>query len=198
MGNLRNALLVLVFMAMPAMADSLYNEMGYSSLIGDRLGDRRSTFAPGTLVTVLVSEDMSASSGATTKTTKDSRAGLTWDFGSLFPKLTKSATDLRGTTNFNGDGQTARSGKISMEISSRIQEVMPDGSLKISGTKSLKINDEESTVFLTGIIRPYDVDSLNRVPSTKVADLKLDYKGSGPASAKATPGLLTRIFNWLL
>lgn len=198
MRNLRNALLVLGMIALPAMADSLYNEMGYSSLIGDRLGDRRSTFSPGTIVTVLVSEDMQASSGATTKTTKDSRAGLTWDFGSIFPRTSKSATDVRGTTNFAGDGTTARSGRISMEISSRIQEVLPDGSLKISGAKSLKINDEESTVLLTGVIRPYDVDSLNRVPSTKVADLKLDYKGTGPASAKATPGLLTRIFNWLL
>lgn len=198
MRSLRNALLVLGMMALPAMADSLYNEMGYSSLIGDRLGDRRSTFSPGTIITVLVSEDMQASSGATTKTSKDSRTGLTWDFGTIFPRTAKSGTDVRGTSNFNGDGQTARSGKISMEISSRIQEVMPDGSLKVTGNKSLKINDEESTVTLTGIIRPYDVDSLNRVPSTKVAEMKLDYKGTGPASAKATPGLITRVLNWLM
>ncbi|MFN3431157.1 MAG: flagellar basal body L-ring protein FlgH [Candidatus Sericytochromatia bacterium] len=37
----------------------------------------------------------------------------------------------------------------------------------------------------------------NRIASDRLADMEVDYKGTGPASAKATPGILTRLFNWL-
>ncbi|HBN09511.1 MAG TPA: hypothetical protein DD435_12965 [Cyanobacteria bacterium UBA8530] len=186
-----------LFCPSPCFADSLYNDLGSPSVISDRLGDRRSTFSPGSIVTVVVTEDMQASSGATTRTTKDSRINMSWDFGTIFPKTVKSATDLRGRSDFNGDGSTSRTGKINLEVSSRIQEVLPDGSLRIVGNKNLRINEEESLVTIEGIIRPYDIDALNRISSTKVADLKLDYKGMGPASAKATQGVLTRVLNWL-
>lgn len=186
-----------LMLGLPAWADSLYTDMNYTGIVSDRLGDKRSSFSPGSIVTVLVSEDMQASSGATTRTTKDSRLGMSWDFGTIFPRTVKSSTDLRGRTDFSGDGQTSRSGRITMEISSRIQEVLPDGSLRISGAKNLRINDEENLVSIQGIIRPYDIDAYNRIPSTKVAELKLDYKGTGPASAKSTQGVLTRVLNWL-
>lgn len=180
----------------PAMADSLYTEDS-GGILSDRLGDRRSTLGPGALITVVVNENMIASSGANTKTSKVGRAQASWNFGSLLPSVRSSAVDLGGKTEFQGDGVTKRADTITLLVAASIQEVLPDGSLRIEGKKNMRVNDEMSTVEIAGIIRPYDIDESNRVLSTKVANLKLDFRGTGTASSKAMPGILTRLFNWL-
>ncbi len=194
---LRAALAALVLTAAtPALADSLYSEDA-GGILSDRLGDRRSMLGPGALITVVVNENMIASSGANTKTSKVGRAQANWNFGSLLPQVTSSTLDLGGRTEFQGDGVTKRADTITLLVAATIEEVLPDGSLRIGGKKNMRVNDEESTVEIAGVIRPYDIDESNRVQSTKVANLKLDFKGTGTASAKAMPGILTRLFNWL-
>ncbi|MNX69165.1 Flagellar L-ring protein precursor [compost metagenome] len=190
------ALLLAPGASMPALADSLYTEDS-GGFLTDRLGDRRSTLGPGALVTVLVTENMIASSGATTKASKQGRTQASWDFGSLIPKATKSSFDLNGRNEFQGDGVTKRADTVTLLVAATIQEILPDGSLRLAGEKRLRVNDEESTVVISGIVRPYDIDGANQIQSTKVANLQVDFRGTGSASAKATPGILSRLFNWL-
>lgn len=191
------ALLLAPGVSAPAAADSLYTEDS-GGFLTDRLGDRRSTLGPGALVTVLVTENMIASSGATTKASKQGRTQASWDFGSLISGAGgKSAFDLNGRNEFQGDGVTKRADTITLLVAATIQEILPDGSLRLAGEKKLRVNDEESTVIISGIVRPYDIDGSNQIQSTKVANLKVDFRGAGSASAKATPGILTRLFNWL-
>lgn len=187
---------LLVLLSRAASADSLYNEET-GGLLGDRLGDHRSTLGIGSEVTVVVNENMIASSGAGTKASKQSNVQASWDFGSLITRVQKSGIQLNGQDQFQGNGTTNRTNTITLLVAATIQEVLPDGSLKIAGKKNLRVNDEDSTVELAGTIRPYDIDASNQVVSTKVANLKLDFKGTGSASAKATPGILTRLLNWL-
>lgn len=197
MNMLRAGLVALVLTATaisPALADSLYTEDS-GGILSDRLGDRRSTLGPGALITVVVNENMIASSGANTKASKVGRAQANWNFGNL--GIAAGTVDMGGRTEFQGDGVTKRADTITLLVAATIQEVLPDGSLRIGGKKNMRVNDEESTVEIAGVIRPYDIDEGNRVQSTKVANLKLDFKGTGTASAKAMPGILTRLFNWL-
>lgn len=179
-----------------AQADSLYRADD-PGLLSDRLGDRRSQFGPGALVTVLVTENLQASTTATTRAQKESKNGANWNLGSIIPQGAAGEVSVGGKTEFAGDGLTRRGGTITLEIAAVIQEVLADGSLRIEGKKDLRVNDEVSTVTIAGIIRPFDIDRGNRVASTRIADLKLDYKGAGPVHAKTSPGLLSRLFNWL-
>lgn len=198
MKRVAGALLIVtsLMLTAPAWADSLYTEDS-GGILSDRLGDRRSQLGPGALVTVEVAENMIASSGANTKTSKQGRLTSSWDFGSLIPSVTKSGIDLSGKSDFQGDGVTKRADTVTLLITATIQEVLPDGSLRLYGKKNMRVNDEESAVEVSGVVRPYDVDDSNSVKSTKVANFKLDFRGSGSASAKATPGVLTRVLNWL-
>lgn len=196
------ASLVVCGLAAPARADSLFNDSNATGYIGDQLGDRRSALAPGALVTVLVLEDTKAEQSAETKAVKDSKLTTTWDFGSAFPKLfgnnaVKSGVSITGKSDFAGDGITRRGGVIKMSVACQVMEILPDGGLKIKGTKELIVNEEKSTVVITGVIRPYDISETNTIISEKIAGLQLVYQGSGPNSAKSTPGLLTRMLNWL-
>ncbi|MBU6427831.1 MAG: flagellar basal body L-ring protein FlgH [Cyanobacteria bacterium REEB65] len=189
--------LCLFWIARPALADTLFTDTGGGGFVSDQIGDRRSALGPGALVTVLVNEDIKAQQSANTTTSKDSHLTTTWDFGTLLPKLTASKMDLEGKDDFTGDGTTTRGGTITMSVACQVQEILPDGSLRIKGSKELLVNEEKSTVTLSGIVRPWDINSLNQVTSDKIADLQLDYQGSGPSTAKATPGLLGRLLNWL-
>jgi len=179
-----------------ARADSLYTEDA-AGLLSDRLGDRRSGLGPGGLVTVIVNENLVASSGANTKTAKTSRTQAGWNFGTLLPRFNTGAIDVNGKIEFQGDGVTRRADNVNLLITATIQEVLPDGTLRIEGSKDLRVNDEESTVRLSGVVRPFDINIQNQVTSTQVANLKLDFKGAGTASAKATPGILSRLLNFL-
>ena len=191
------AFLFAVLVAAPALADSLFTDSNSGGYISDQIGDRRSALGPGALITVLVNENIQAQQSANTTTSKDSHLTTTWDFGSLLPNVAASKMDLEGKDQFTGDGTTTRGGSITMSVACQVQDILPDGSLRIKGTKELVVNEEQSTVVLSGIVRPYDINSLNQVTSDKIADLKLDYQGSGPNSAKATPGLLSRLLNWM-
>ena len=190
------ALVGLLGFGTPVLADSLYTD-DTAGLLSDRLGDRRSGLGPGGLLTVIVNENLVASSGANTKTAKSSRTQAGWNFGTLLPRFNTGAVDLNGKIEFQGDGVTKRADTVNLLITATIQEVLPDGSLRIEGSKDLRVNDEESTVRLSGVVRPFDINIQNQIASTQVANLKLDFKGSGTASAKATPGVLSRLLNFL-
>jgi flagellar L-ring protein precursor FlgH len=196
------AMAAALMLASPARADSLFSDSNAGGYISDQIGDRRSALAPGALVTVLVTEDIKAEQSAQTKAVKDSKLTSTWDFGTAFPKIfgnnaVKSGIALTGKEDFAGDGITRRGGTITMTVACQVMEVLADGSLRIKGNKEILVNQEKSTVLLTGVVRPYDISETNTIASQKIANMKLEYEGSGPNTAKSTPGLLTRVLNWL-
>lgn len=184
----------------PGRADSLFPDSSYGGLISDQVGDRRMAIGPGSLVTVVVTENIQAEQAATTRTVKDSKVTSSWDFGNIFGIGNTAAAnglEVNGKTDFNGDGVTRRGGNITMLVAAQITEILPDGSMRIKGSKELVVNDEKSTVVISGVVRPWDIGIDNRIPSERIAGFQLEYQGSGPNTAKTTPGLMSRFFNWL-
>lgn len=179
--------------AAPAWADSLYVEGPNENLTSFF----RPSLAPGSIITVVVTENNTAESGASTTRNKDSRVRAEWDFGTILPRVVASGVDVRGRDDFQGQGVTSRNGRLQMDVSATIEEVLPTGMLRIIGTKTIRVNDEETTITIKGVVRPQDISPDNRVASSRVAGMSVDFKGTGPASSKATPGILTRLFNWL-
>lgn len=192
--------LLAVLSGLPSRADSLFPDSNSGGLISDQVGDRRMAIGPGSLVTVVVTENIQAEQAATTRTVKDSKVTSSWDFGSIFGQNNPGSSngiEMNGKSDFNGDGVTRRGGNITMLVAAQVTEILPDGSMRIKGSKELVVNDEKSTVVITGVVRPWDIGIDNRIPSERVAGFQLEYQGAGPSSAKNTPGLMTRLFNWL-
>ena len=182
-----------LLVAAPAMADSLYTEGPNENLTSFA----RPYLGVGNLITIEISEQTVAESSALTNRKKDARIRGEWDFGTLIPGIVKNASEVRGRDDFNGEGLTSRNGRLKMFVTARIEEVLPNGTLRIVGVKHVRVNDEETDITIRGIVRPMDIEANNNIKSERIADASVDVKGSGPATAKATPGLLTRIFNWL-
>lgn len=76
-----------------------------------------------------------------------------------------------------------------------VTEVLPSGNLKIEGSRVVVVNNEKQNLKLTGVIRPNDIGYNNTVPSSLIADAKIDFVGKGVISDKQNVGWGTRILD---
>lgn len=161
----------------------------------------------GDIVTVKIEESSKATNKANTKTERDSSltAGVEafmgiedwWQdkvlraLGSDMPKVNPfGAASVKGgmKSDFEGDGSTTRSGDLTAFITCRVTEVLPNGNLRIVGTREVMVNHENQIIILSGTIRPRDIASDNIIKSIFVADAKIAYSGSGVIDDRQRPG----------
>lgn len=180
-----------------ASADSIWNDTSTATLFTER----RPTFVIGGLITVNVDEQIAALQRATLIAQKQVRNDHRWQFPQGFKT---GAPQLQGQfraenqLQSNNLGTTTRNGNVTFTIAARIEDILPNGNLIITAHKNMRVNDEDNEMILTGIVRQNDVMADNTVVSSKIADMRIDVMGTGPVSAKATGGIMTRIFNFLL
>lgn len=180
-----------------ALADSIWNDTSTATLFTER----RPTFVIGGLITINVNEQIDALQRATLIAQKQVRNDHRWQFPRNFAT---GGDQLQGQfraenqLQSNNLGTTTRNGNVSFIITARIEDILPNGNLIITAHKNMRVNDEDNEMVLTGIVRQNDVTADNMVMSNKVADMRIDVLGTGPVSAKATGGIMTRIFNFLL
>lgn len=98
-------------------------------------------------------------------------------------------------TGFSGSGSAKQENRLSGEITVFVKAVLPNGALAVAGDRRLMLTRGEEQVQLTGIVRPEDIGPDNRVPSTRVADARLRYTGTGEVAAQASQGWLSRFFD---
>lgn len=153
------------------------------------------------LVTVRVIESIVAQGTADSQLSKNSKgtASVTRLFGldDKFPDWV-DPTDIVSTTSgtqFKGGGTTTRSGELSAIITARVVEVLPNGDLVLEGAREIDINGDRQIVVLTGVVRQQDIDRANRVLSTSIGQLRIQYYGRGLIKDNLRPGWLIRLLN---
>jgi flagellar L-ring protein precursor FlgH len=150
-------------------------------------------FRVGDVVTVLLQETTQASKKAGTSFSKGSSASVTplSVLGKTFPK---TGIDISGDRSFTGDSTSTQQNALSGAVTVIVQEVMPNGLLRVSGEKRLQLNQGEEFLRLKGYVRAADIDNDNQVSSLRVANARIAYSGQGTLADANTPGWLTRFF----
>ena len=160
----------------------------------------------GDIVTISIVESSSASNRATTQTgRKSSVSGGIEKFFNMekhFPvshPFFNPFSSVKGglESSFDGSGTTTRTGKLTAYITARVTEVLPNGNLKIVGSREVTVNNEKQLITLSGIIRPKDISADNIILSTYISDARIAYRGSGIIDDRQRPGWLARIFDWI-
>ena len=168
----------------------------------------------GDIVTVKIEESAKATNKANTETERNSEleAGIDKLFGLEDWWTNKIMTNVKGDwpridpfgnpsikgnmkSGFEGDGETSREGTLDAYITCRVMDVMPNGNLKIVGTREVMVNYENQMIILSGTIRPRDIAEDNIILSTFVSDAKIAYSGSGIVDDRQRPGWLTNLMN---
>lgn len=153
----------------------------------------------GDLLTVLLEEKTDAQKKASTSTAKDNSI----EFGAptIFGQpVTHNGNDILSAsvstaTEFDGEGESAQSNRLTGSITVFVSNVLPNGNLVIRGEKRLTLNQGDEYIRLSGIVRPEDISPENSVESTKVANAEILYSGNGAVSDANQMGWLARFFN---
>lgn len=148
----------------------------------------------GDAVTVILQETTQASKRAGTSISKGSSVGIS-PLAALGKVYDKVAVDITADRDFQGDATSTQQNALSGSLTVIVQEVLPNGLLRVAGEKNLMLNQGEEFVRLKGFVRAADVDSDNRVSSLRVANARIAYSARGALADANQPGWLTRFFN---
>jgi len=101
------------------------------------------------------------------------------------------------TTTFSGEGGTERNDNLEATVSAIVTDVMQNGNLVIYGHQTVTLNNEASVLTVQGIVRPSDLDVDNSILSSRIANARIEFTGSGVITDKQHPGWANRIFSWV-
>lgn len=177
-----------------ALNGSLYQESEGLDLFSD---GRASNI--GDLITVVLQERTSSSKSSNVEVLKENEIGI--GPGGTVLGSTPSAGEFGLTTNlssskeFTGEAEADQSNRLSGNISVTVVDVYPNGTLVIRGEKWITLNRGSEFIRISGLVRPEDVSPDNSVPSTKIANARIAYSGTGELADSQQMGWLTRFFN---
>ena len=150
----------------------------------------------GDAVSVLIVETTEARNSAGTNEARNSRLNVSGSAG--YNNSSVSADANIGTgNNFDGKGSNTRQETIRSRLTARVVEEDERGNYIIEGTRKTKVDGEDQTIILRGVIRVADIRPDNSIYSYNIMDLELFVEGEGNASKMQKPGLFTRFFRML-
>ena len=154
------------------------------------------------LLVIKVQEIASAQRSADTNLARDSQAAAKIDaFLGLLNQLQAVGIDpkLGGSSqsSFRGEGKSGRSEYLTATVPALVRKVMTNGNLFVEGHRVVLVNNEEQHFYISGIVRPIDIDQENSVKSSMIADAEIEFVGSGDLTDNQKQGFLSRYFGWL-
>ncbi|WP_395344370.1 flagellar basal body L-ring protein FlgH [Ningiella sp. W23] len=168
---------------------SLANSL-YSDVTARRVGD---------IITVTLRENTAATKSANTQTSRESNVDLQpmLGLGGNAIRIGNEAIQLGvdSSNDFAGDAQARQSNSLQGNISVTVLDVLPNNNLVIRGEKWLTLNNGDEYIRLTGVVRPADISPENEIESTKIANARIQYSGTGSFARAQEKGWLTQFFS---
>lgn len=169
---------------------AIFQAEGYAALTS---GTRASRL--GDVLTITLLERTSAGIVNSTGTDRAGNIGLSPPSTGPLSLISSSDINMGGDQSFKGKGNIVQSNSLTGEISVTIAAVYPNGTMLVKGEKRLALNRGDETVQFSGIVRSADITADNRVPSWRVADARIAYRGKGDVARASRQGWLQRFFS---
>ncbi|AIR90058.1 flagellar basal body L-ring protein FlgH [Pseudomonas cremoricolorata] len=185
---------------LPAAAN---NGSIYQAGFEQNLYSDRKAFRVGDIITITLNERTSASKNAGSQIAKNSKAklGLTSLFGSSATTNNPfGGGDLSLSGGYSGDRSTKGDSKANQgntltgSITVTVADVLPNGIISVRGEKWMTLNTGDELVRIAGLVRADDIATDNTVSSTRIADARITYSGTGSFADASQPGWLDRFF----
>lgn len=179
--------------APPISSGSLYQARYSFGLFTDQQARK-----VGDIITVVFDERYRSQKSAETSSDKSSNARV--QTGSLFGTVPgfrnlSLDTEMGADRSFSGSGDADRSNSLTGQISVSVAEILPNGILRIRGEKWLTLSEGDEYIRIRGLVRPQDISPDNVVFSSKVADARISFGGTGSLNNATKEGWGTRILN---
>ena len=151
----------------------------------------------GDILTVVISERVNASKNSGANASRNGSTNGTFAGG--IPKLLGSLLDgqdtkLSGGNVLKSQGGANANNTFNGVITVTVTDVMPNGNLLVSGEKQMGINQGTEFIRFSGVVNPRTVSGSNTVPSTLVADARIEYTAKGYIDEAQHMGWMQRFF----
>jgi flagellar L-ring protein precursor FlgH len=152
------------------------------------------------LVVVKIDEQANAQRTTDTNTDRSSSSDAKIDaFLGMLSKLPGIDPHIGGssTSSFKSSGDTARTESLTATVTAVVTKVFSNGNLFVEGHRVILVNAEEHHFYISGVVRPIDIDQDNSVKSSLVADAQIEFVGQGVLTDNQRPGWMSRALSWL-
>ena len=177
----------------PAAAGAIFQVSAYRPLFEDHRAR-----LPGDSLIVTIVERISASQKSTSSVERSGavKAGVTALPGLLPSAGSLARANAAGTSSntHDGKGSTEASNEFQGTITAIVTGVLPNGHLLIQGEKQIGLNANVDVLRFTGQVDPRTIQPGNSVPSTAIANVRLQQQSKGQAADAQVMGLVGRFF----
>jgi flagellar L-ring protein FlgH len=175
----------------PVVNGAVYQAATYRPLFEDHRAR-----LPGDTLTVQIVEKVSASQKSTSSIDKSGTlSGSLTALPGIAPNSFGRAT-VGGTAgnSFGGKGATESSNDFSGTITVLVTGVLPNGHLLIQGEKQIGVNANVDVLRFSGQVDPRAIQPGNSLPSTQIANVRVEHRSRGQQGDAQVMGWLSRVF----
>ena len=152
----------------------------------------------GDTLTIVLQENVSASKSSSANASRDGKTNFGFDtvpryLQGLFGNE-RADVEASGGNTFNGKGGANASNTFSGTLTVTVDQVLVNGNLHVVGEKQIAINQGTEFIRFSGVVNPRTISGSNTVPSTQVADARIEYVGNGYINEAQNMGWLQRFF----
>lgn len=171
---------------------SLYREEFGLSLFDDRKAHRI-----GDIITIELNERTVSKKSAGVSIDKESSVDAGGEIFGRVPSFNgyPLTTSVSNNREFSGDADADQSNSLDGSISVTVVGRLPNGNLEVRGEKWITLNRGDEFIRISGIIRPEDISQENTIASTKLANARISYSGTGELAESQSMGWMSRFFN---
>ena len=157
--------------------------------------DRRARLVGDTL-TVAIAERISATQKSSSSINKSGKsdASISALPGIASKVLARASVEGSSSSAYAGKGSTENSNDFTGTITVIVTKVLANGNLVIAGEKQIGVNDNVDVLRFSGQVDARAIQPGNVVPSTQIANVRLEQRGRGPQAEAQAVGWLARVF----
>lgn len=171
-----------------ASSGAIFNAASFRPM----LEDRRPRFV-GDIVTINIIESTTATKAGGSSGSKTGSVDAS--ISSLFNRPVPSATFAASGADSFADNAAANSSNVfTGSITTTVVDVRANGFLVVSGEKQVSFDKGTEFVRFSGVVNPDSVTIGNFVPSTKVADARIEYRTNSKIDAAEIASMFSRFF----
>lgn len=176
-----------------ASSGAIFQASRQYNLYGDQVG-----LNVGDILTIMLEENTQASKSAASSITKDQEidiAEATLLGTDISWKNLSLLTQLAAERDFEGDAEADQSNSLAGQITVSVVDVLPNGILRVRGEKWVSLTHGDEYIRVMGLVRPADIRPDNTVSSTRIADARIAYAGTGAFDQANRQGWAAEFFN---
>ena len=170
---------------------AIYRAAAYEPLFEDR----RARFI-GDILTIQIIENTRAGKQGAGSSSKSGKVEASIDPTTGLPLNLRNPISIGADSSLSNEEKAASSSSnnFSGTITVTVVDVLENGNLVVSGEKQIAFDRGTEFVRFSGVVNPDTITLGNNVPSTKVADARIEYRTNSQLDAAQVVSILARFF----